>query len=362
MGRQYIAIGEEASRGTKEVTTVAFIPLWDPLKPKPENKDDPRKQTRGEDSILGDTQYRRMSRGWSSPLVIPMYSEAGVVKAGIARLVKHLTGKCTSVQNAATGQYAHVLYPVSDPFDAANLGSKALTLNQNQNIGTLMENWPWVGGRVKDLELDQQPGVDLKATFSLMGQFLDAVGAELGSAVFPDESLRLDYKGFKLYTGAITRVGTAPDYTDLTFSGATLIKPDTFKVKVAAAREDKLRLAGVDYPDKTRTSGKYDLTGEFTIDWEDPSSGFSSYDEVKAWLAGITELALCAMWDSGTQAGTGDHHSLYCDIPRALIQGDLPAYDPDKDPIVTIKFKAQHDPATTKYPWAFLFKNTAISI
>jgi hypothetical protein len=359
----YLAIGEEANRGTKEATTVGFIPLAEPFKPKFEPDDKRRKEFRGEDSLLGYTTVRRVSTKWSGGPKIAMYSEAGTTKGMIGTQFKHLAGKATSSQNASTGQYLHMMYGVANPFDAANLGTKALTLNLNLNQGATMKNWPWVGGRHKSVELVQDPGEQLMANFESFGQFRDAATAEIGTPVFPAENLRFDYNGFKLYTGTITRTGTGPNFTQFAFGSATQIKPDSFKAKISVASEDKLRLAGVKYPDKTRM-GIFELSAEFTIDWEDPAAGFSSADEIEAWLAGPNprEINLFALWDSGTQAGTGDNHQLNLDMPRMVLEGDLADYDLEKDPMVTLKFNGLYDATTCKYLFGLMLKNTATAV
>jgi hypothetical protein len=357
----YLAIGEEAVRGTKEATTVGFIPLDEQPKIKFEPKDENRKEFRGEDSLLGYTAVRRKSRAWSVPLSIPMYSEAGTTKGMMGTLLKHFAGKATSAQNAATGQYLHMMYGVPNPDDAANLGTKALTLNENKNVGAVMKNWPWVGGRVKSLEFNQEAGKQLIVKLDTFGQIRDAETAEIGTPVFPAENLRCDFNGFKLYTGTITRTGTPPNYTQFAFGSASQIKPDSFKAKISCAREDKLRLAGLDYADKTRM-GLFDLTAEFTIDWEDPAAGFSSADEVNAWIAAVREINLFGHWDTGTQAGTGDNHGLYLDMPRLVMDGDLPEYDLEKDPMVTLKYRGLFDATTCKYLFGLMLKNTATAV
>lgn len=359
----YLAIGEEANRGTKEATTVGFIPLNEAPKLKFEPDDKRRKEFRGEDSLLGPTMVRRVSLKWSGGIKIPMYSEAGVTKGMIGTNLKHLCGKANSSQNAATGQYLHMMYGVANPFDVANLGTKALSLNVNLNHGSVMKNWPWVGGRHKSVEFLQEPGEQLMANFESFGQFRDAATAEIGGPVFPAENLRFDYNGFKLYTGTITRTGTGPNYTQYAFGSATQIKPDSFKAKISVASEDKLRLAGLKYPDKTRM-GMFELSAEFTLDWEDPAAGFSSADEIEAWLAGPNprEINLCGFWDSGTQAGTGDNHSMILDMPRMVLEGDLPDYNLDKDPLVTLKFNGLFDATTTKYLFGLMLKNTATAV
>ena len=357
----YLALGEEATRGTKEATTVGFIPLLGAGIPKFEAEDKKRDEFRGENSNLGDTTVLRMSRKWSGSIETPFFTEAGgTAKGAIGTILKHFFGKATSAQNATTGQYRHMLYPVTDPFAAANLGTKALTLNMNLNEGAVMRNWPFLGGRIKSLSFEQEAGNSLKMSAEVMGQVRDTVTAELGSATFAAENLRCDYNNLTVYTGTITRTGTAPDFTDFTFGSATQIKPDKISVKIENGMEDAIRLAGLDYPDKTRM-GKYKVSLEFTIDWEDPASGFSSIDDFNAWVTGASSTNFFLYFNTGTQAGTGDNHSLYIDIPIAQRMGGEPEYALDKDPMVTLKYEGLYS-ATTAYLIGLMLKNTATAL
>ena len=357
----YCAIGEEANRGTKEVTTVGFVPLLNSGIPKMEFDDKRRKEFRGEDTVKGDTTAIRMSRKWGGSLEIPFFTEAGTTKGIIGTLLKHFFGKAASAQNGVTGQYSHMFYPVPDPFATANLGAKALTLNLNINEGAAMKNWPFVGGRVKSLSLDQEAGNHLKFSVELMGQDEAATTAELGSATFPAENLRADFNNLKVYTGTITRVGTAPDYTGFTFASATQLKPDKISVKIENGTEDVLRLSGLDYPDKTRM-GQFKVSVEMTLDWEDPATGFSSIDDFNAWLAASSSTNFHLHWDTGTQAGTGDNHGLYIDLPIMERKGGEPDYSLDKDPMITLKYEGLYDATTAKYIVGILLKNTATAV
>jgi len=357
----YMAIGEEATRGTKEASTVGFIPLLGASIPTVEFEEKKRKEFRGEDTVKGDTTTLRMSQKWGGSIEMPMFTEAGSTAGMVGTLFKHFFGSATSAQNATTGQFAHMMYPVPDPFAAANLDTKALTVNLNINEGATMKNWPFVGGRVTSLSFDQEVGDHLKVTAEMVGQFKDPVTSEIGSQTFAAENLRCDYNNLTVYTGTITRVGTAPDYTDYTFGSATQIKPDKISVKIESGMEDAMRLSGIDYPDKTRM-GMFLVTAELTIDWEDPSSGFSSVDDFTAWVGGVSETNLSLHWDSGTQAGTGDNHGLYIDIPRASRLGGEPEYDLEKDPMITLKYEGLFDATTTEYIVGLLLKNTAATV
>lgn len=357
----YLAIGEEATRGTKEVTTVGFIPLLSPSMPVTEFDDRRRKEFRGEDTVKGDTTNIRMSKTWTGSIEFPMFTEAGTTVGMVGTVFKHFFGTVASDQNATTGQYYHMLYPVTDPFATANLGTKALTLNYNINEGTVMKNWPFVGGRVSGLTFEQEAGEHLKVTAEMFGQFRDTTTAELGSQTFAAENLRCDYNNATVYTGTITRTGTGPDFTEFAFGSATTIKPDKVTIKIEDGREDIIRLAGVDYPDKTRL-GMFKVEFELTIDWEDPASGFSSADDFNLWIASSSETNFTVLWDTGTVAGTGDNHLMVLDIPRAQRMGGEPEYDLEKDPMVTLKYEGLYDATTTKYIVGLFLKNTASAL
>ena len=105
--------------------------------------------------------------------------------------------------------------------------------------------------------------------------------------------------------------------------------------------------------------GKLEVEVEMKIDWEDPASGFSSADDLNAWINGESSINLFLHWDSGTAAGTGDNHSLYLDIPVAQRMGGKPEYDLEKDPMVTLKVKGLVDLTTTTYAIGCMLKNTA---
>ncbi len=366
--RLYLAVGEETTRGTKQAATVGFLPLDTAAIPKIEFSDIKRKEFRGEDSIKGDRLVIRQEQKWAGAFDFPFFTEAGSVKGMMGTLLKHFFGHVISTQNGATGQYAHIMYPIADPFDPTiGLGMKALTMNFNLNQGTLMKNWPFVGGRVKSLTFDQQTGHSLKLKADMFGQFRDTVTAEIGSPVFAAENLRCDYNELKVYTGTITRIGTTPDYTDMpnytdmTFGSAVQLKPDKITVKIENGMADNLILGGANYPLKTRM-GLYKVTLELTIDWEDPASGFSSVQDLNAWAAASSQTNFALFWDTGTQAGTGGNHSLIIDIPVAQRIGGEPNYGLDKDPLITLKYEGLYDPATMNYIIGLLLKNTATAL
>lgn len=357
----YLAVGEEATRGTAESTTVGFIPLNTAAMPEMQFEDKPRAEFRGEETVLGNTTIRRVSEKWSGSIDMPGFSEAGTTKGMVGTVLKHFFGKSSSGQNAVTGQYYHMMYPVADPFAAANLGTKALTLNVNVNEGATTKNHAYRGGRVKSLSFDQQIGQPLKISAELFGQLKTASGTAIAAPAFVAENLRFDYNDLTVYTGTITRTGTGPAFTQFAYGSATVLKPDKISVKIENGMEDAQRLSGVDYPDKTRM-GKFKVTLELTIDWEAPGSGFDSAAEFNAWLASAASTNFLLKWDTGVQAGTGDNHMLIIDIPIAQRMGGKPDYNLEKDPMITLKYEGLYDATTCKYIAGVMLKNTAAAV
>lgn len=354
-------IGESATRIAAEVATVGCIPLKAPIIPDLDFDEKPVEEARGEDSVLGDQTIRRYGKKWDWSPTIVMYTESGITKGMMGTIFKHHFGKVTSAQNASTGQYLHMLYPTKIPFNVANLGTKALTANINHNEGEVMKNWPHVGGRVKKINLVQAVSSQLEIPTDFFGQFKTTTTAEIGSPVFPAENLRLDSHHLKIYTGA-TRVGTGPDYTDFTFGGADQIRPYSAEITLTSPYMDEMKLTGTDYAEDTEFDTKWQVEGSFVVDYNDPASGFSSVDQFNNWLSAVTEIPLLFHWDTGVIAGTGDNHSLYIDIPRAVLKKPKIEKDRVKGARVTIAFTGLYDATTTKYPVGMLLKNTAVTI
>ena len=357
----YVAVGEETIRNTAQSSTVGFVPLLSLAFPKAEFDEPERAEGRGEDTVKGAVARSRQMRKWSHSLETAFFTEAGTVKGIVGTMLKHFFGKSATAQNATTGQYYHMLYPVADPFLAANLGTKGLTLNHNVSEGAITKNHAFTGGRVNSLNFSQEAGQSLKLTMSMFGQSKVASGTAIASPAFAAENLRCDFDTLTLYTGTITRTGTGPDYTQFAFGSATIIKPDSLSITIENGMEDAMQLAGVDYPTKTRM-GKYKVSLEFTIDLEDPAAGFSSFDDFNLWFAGASSSNFFANWNTGTQAGTGDNHSLGIDMPVMQRMGGEPNFSFDKDPMITLKYEGLYDATTTKYIVGLFLKNTATAL
>lgn len=359
----YVGIGEEAIQGTPEVSTVGFIPVlsYAGLGYQPEDmmRGD---QFRGEDAPLGATSTRRLTQRWEQSLDIPFYTEGGTEAAVMAQILKHFFGGGTSVQNASTGQYAQMFYPRSNICASANLGTKALTLNPNFSHGDNVKNHPEVGARIKSISFKQERGQRLVMTVAFFGQYLSPITAELGSPAFAAENLACYFDHMNCYTGTITRVGSAPDYTDITFGSATSFDCDDVTVTFECDRDLEIQNgAGVNYPTLT-VGGAYKTTVEITKNFDSPASGFNPVTEFETWLTSVKLKNFAFHWDTGTQAGTGDNHGLILDFPRLVMAPIDPEFDVEKDSKITLKFDDGEKGATTLYKGAVLLKNTVTAI
>ena len=361
----YLAMSEDAIRGTP-VATYGFLPILGGDLPTFEPDDKPRLEFRGEETALGDRYTRRMSTKWSYSPEIPFFTEAGTTKGMMGTILKHFFGLATSAQNGGTGQYYHMMYPMSDPFKAANLGTKSFTLYSNISAGTAAVKAQYFkGGRISGLTFKQEVGQILSLTPTMFGTTVLADQTAIATPAFAAENLRCNYNNLKAYYGAPTRTGTAPDYTEFASGTAVQASPDSLSISITNLFEDKIRLSGLAYADKT-TLGKYAVEIEMGFDWDDPAAGFSSYDDYVAWLGSTGESTTNFFynWDTGTIAGTAgaDNHGLILDIPRCQRMGNTPSFTPDRDPLTTIKYKGEFDAATTEYICGCMLKNSATSI
>ena len=360
--RLYLAIGEETTRGAAQTTTVGFVPVLSGRLPSVEFEEGGLEEFRGEPFGAGIHSWQRRRRGWKATLEIPFYTEAGSMPSMVGTLLKHLFGGMGSAQRGGSTAYSHILYPSAKMYDEGGLlYQKALTLNYTLNEGNSLANYPYVGGRVVSIGLEQSPAEPLKLTVELTGQYRGAPTTALPEPTFPAEPLRCDHRGFSLYTGGVVRYGVAPDFTDINPDASAIpIKPDRVSITIDSGKEDIMRLSGLDYPDRTRV-GVFNIEVEITLDWQDPQSGFSTVDELNSWLSGTATTSMLFIWDTGTEAGTGYNHKLVVDLPRLVRTGGEPEYHLDKEPTITLRYRALYE-STTGYAIAMLLQNSAQSL
>ena len=86
-----------------------------------------REEFRGVEAVYkGNTSVRRMGQKWSGSIEMPFFTEAGSTKGMTGTLLKHFFGNATSAENGSSGQYYHMLYPVSNPFSTSVISALRL--------------------------------------------------------------------------------------------------------------------------------------------------------------------------------------------------------------------------------------------
>jgi len=360
----FVAIGvEDGARGTAEKATVSFMPTLEVAPVVPDYMSRERdEELRGEDSRLGLYSTIRMGEAWSG-LSVPFlgYTEGGTEKSGIGTILKHCLGGDTTAQEGATGQHNHMFYPVSDPWYGGHVYLDGLTVNLNYFEGNTQKNHPYNGGRVTKLSFQQDVARPLVITAEFMGQKLDTAEAAISSPAFPAENLRLDYNNLVVRTGAISRTGSAPDYTDIT-SSANQIKPKSLSLELDPAYTDEQELDGTDTMGRTNV-GKFRAKLTMELTYQTPGSGFSSVDEFNSFLAASSQIPILLTWDTGTIAGSSGakNHALIIDLPNCERMHGAPAPVQEGDPTVSLEFDCLVD-STTLYAVGILLQNSASAI
>ena len=360
--KHYIAWGEQTDLKTKEVSTIGFVPIKTFIGVGAEFNDAEVDEFIGAERVLGPDTVIRYGQKWSQTPEMPFFIESASAKNLPAIIIKHLGGKGVNAENASTGQFYNTIYPVSDPCATANLGPKALTFSSNLSHGDAVRNHPHVGGIVMAITLDQQKEADLIFSPELAGAFIAVDEAEIGSPSKPAENLRLKYNHLKAYSGTITTVGTAPEFTGFTFGSADQFKPKDLNIKfIEDGKVLDYQFEGDDFPTDI-INGDHNVEMEFSVDLNDPASGFNSIDEFTAWLASVDGVqSFCFYWDTGVVAGTGNNYGMYVYLPEMRRMGPEITWDVKKAPVIKLKYKGKYN-VTAKAQWVIVIENTATAI
>lgn len=355
MANQYLPYCEETTRGTKPGSpSYKFLPITKGLVPKFDPKDEPRKEFRGADTALGDSSVVRRESAYTISPECYLYPGAEV-----GTLLKHLLGKAATRTTVDTSAYKGILYPVAMPYGTgAVLADKAIGFEPNMDRDGTTASQYFGGARFKNATLTIKPGDDI--TLALEG---GGAGGWIGAAnqaatanpTFPAAS-PYAYADAAFYVGSgATRTGTAPDYTDLAPGTMSQIQPDEFTLKIPNGLEDKSVLNGVKGPSKTERTAQFMAEVEFTLDFRDPASGFSSIDEFEAQFSGPRTNSIMVVITGTELAGAATQkYQEVIDLPLVQITIESPEADNEGKTVkAKIKGKTLYS-YTTKYPLAWL--------
>jgi hypothetical protein len=286
--KQYVALSEQTARTALDAVPVyKFYPVKGKIEPDTEYKEEAVKEWRGQDTAQGDVSDDRTSTAWKYSLEGRVYPGAELVL-----LFKHLMGYAATpvaltAPNAAA--FRNIFRSATEMYgdDAQNLDS-AIAIIPNTAKGASTYSQAYIGGRPKDCDLSFKGGeaAEMKMNFAGGPWIQAAEQTAIAGVSFPAAKA---FKSVpKIYLGAgATLTGTAPDYTDFVPNTMAAAKPDDLTIKFDSGIEDVYKMNGIEGPSVTERKKQWGISIDYTHDFADPASGWSSYD---AWAAQFTTI------------------------------------------------------------------------
>lgn len=328
MSEQLLALYEETTRGTKPGSPVyRFLPVISGLAPKFAPKDEPRKEFRGADTALGDSSVvRKDSQFTAAP---NSYLYPGVE---IGLFLKHLLGFAGTRAVVDTSAYKGILYPVTMPYGSGmSLVDKAIGLQPNIDRDGVTKSQDWNGARIKSATVNFKQGEDITITFEMQGAgpWVGAPGQTATAGASFTVAAPYSFSDATFYIGAgATRTGTAPDFTAIVPNTMSVFTPDDFTIKITNGLDDKITGNGIKGPSKSERVAQFGVQTDFTMDFRDPSSGFSSIDEFEAQFSGPRTASIMVVLNHPDLAGAATQKYQET-IDQPLVQLSCESPDPD---------------------------------
>jgi hypothetical protein len=346
MGIQAIAIVEEATRGTDPGSGYQWLPVTGSLMPTFNATDESRTEFRGADSALGNAEASLVRRESQTTFALECVWYPG---AEIGLLMKHLLGKDGTRAVIDTSGYKGPMYPLAQPYGTDNeLGTTAIGVYVlYDKEGTTYKRY-YGGMRPFDCSIAAEGTDDIKLTFNLK-----APGAYVGDEAVNDltpayTSLPSPFVASDLlcYIGtAVSVTGSAPDYTDIGPGTMTQFCPESVNITLTSGNDDKVQMCGIQGPSKTFRSGQFLVETAINMDLEDPSTGFSSWDEFDKKFGGATTNTLLFVFDNEELAGAAtETYETTIFLPANLANQETPSFASDgTQPTVALNYSSLYD-------------------
>lgn len=288
--KQYQTLSRQTLRSALDGTPEYFFyPIKGKLEPKPGFKNSDTPEWRGIDTRQGNTGENK-----ERIATAPTYLWESRLFPGeeLATLFEFLFGWTSapvalSAPDAAASR--QMFRTASEMYgDGTHLGEQALALIPNTKSGSTTVSQSFLGFRPKDGEFVFKGGEPVDFKMNMMGgPWISAPDqAAITGCVFPVAKAFRSKQ--KIYIGpGATLTGAAPDYTNFVPNTMPWAKADDLNIKIDLALNDVYQSDGEDGPTKTEETGQIKITIEFSIDFKDPSSGWSSRD---AWKANFDDI------------------------------------------------------------------------
>lgn len=320
----YMLVCEETIRGTKPAVPIfVSLPVQGNLEPKFTPKDESKKEFRGNITALGNVSVIRRSSDWSHTVTMPLYPGPG-----LGLQLKHLLGKASTRILTDTTAYRGVSYPTDMPYGAgSSLENKAIRLFPHKETNGTTHMQDFGGGRIKSATFTFKPGgEDVMVTFeytgagdwvgtpdqvAISGQVMSTIAAYCGS----------DFQFF-IGDGAV-KTGVPPDYVDLSPGTMQQFIPIELTIKIENGLSDIAVCNQVKGASETTRSAQFKVTAEITVNYSDPTSGFSSRAEANALFTGPQIKKLMILGSHSLLAGElAEPYQIAFDLPSMLFSAD----------------------------------------
>lgn len=300
--KQYLIFAEQdtARHQASADPTYMSYPVKGKLEPEPEYKEDAPPEWRAQDVSQGSTGDNEERTSTSSKYLWDsrIYPGTELVLLFEFFFGTSLPAVALAAPNAAAER---TMYQTTSEMygEGTQLLDRAIALIPHTRKGASTYSQVFLGHRPKDVEFAFKGGDAAEMKINMMsGPWIGAPQqAPITGVSFPGAKAFRSVPKVYLGDGA-TLTGIGPGYTDFAPGTMPVVKPDDLIIKMELGIDDVYKMNGFEGPSETERKKAVMLTVEFTVDFTDPSSGWSSYDAWVARFSGITLLPFMAILDS----------------------------------------------------------------
>lgn len=342
---------QDTSRHLASVTPVYMAyPVKGKLEPEPEYKEEAPAEWRAQDVAQGSTGDNEERTSTGSKYLWESRIYPGGELALLHEFVYGTSLDPVALASPNAAAQRTMYHSTSEMYgEGTQLLDRALALIPQTRKGSGTYGQVFLGHRPKDLDLSFKGGEAAEMKSNMMsGPWIGAPEqAAITGTSFPASKAFRSVP--KVYLGAgATLTGAAPAYTDFAPGTMPLVKPDDLTIKMELGIEDVWKMNGFEGPSVTERKKAFMLTAEFTVDFADPSSGWSSYDAWKDRFSGITHLPFMMILNSSEIIPSCEDQTYQIGIylPRMKVITDQAdrKNDGSKDKI-KVKLESRVDPA-----------------
>lgn len=325
-------------------------PVKGALEPTPEYKEETANEWRGQEVAQGNTgdNEERTSTAWKFAWDSRMYPGPT-----LAMLFKYLFGGfadpvALSAPDAAASK--QIFYTVGDMYgEGCLLADQAIAIHPQTKKGSSTYSQDYIGGRITEGDLAFKGGASAEMKLSFIGgPWIGAPEQAALSGLTVPTALALKSTP-QVYIGAGANLtGAGPIYTDFAPGTMPVARPDDLSIKISTGIEDTYKMNGYAGPSVTERKKAWTIGVDFTVDFLDPSSGWSSYDAWAARFGGMTFLPFMMILDSGQiiPSCSAQTYQFGLYLPRMKVVPDVAQRKSDgsRDKI-KVKLESRVDPA-----------------